>query len=341
MTEPKTVAFSRQATNIFFHILTGCNLSCRHCYINPGQHGHQTLSLDTIKRWLQAFEDKAGRANLVLLGGEPTLHPDLAAAVGFARRLGFKSITIDTNGYLFHNILERVSPSEVDLFSFSLDGATRETNDRIRGTGAFDTCLEGIRRAVAAGFGTGIIYTVSRANLHELDAMVPLARDLGVGQFFIQVLGLRGKPAEEGSEAAAGDISPVSCSEWLERIPAVAARLAAAGISVAYPKVFLAPDEEFECAGLVADNYFIFPNGRIYRCPLCEDFPIHSLCFQNDAIVAAPRLNEADLFTLDIAEGCVMNKLVQPQNIAYDQDERPAYRIACCLLKEKVPAEDR
>jgi hypothetical protein len=62
--------------------------------------------------------------------------------------------------------------------------------------------------------------------------------------------------------------------------------------------------------------------------------------FRNDAIVAAPKLNEADLFTLDIAEGCVMNKLIQPGNLAYDETGRPLYQIACCLLKEEVPAID-
>ena len=115
MTSARTVAFSKQATNIFFHILTGCNLSCRHCYINPEQHGHQTLPLATIERWLNAFAEKADRANLVLLGGEPTMHPDLAAVVKLARGLGFQSITIDTNGYLFHDIIERVSPEEVNF----------------------------------------------------------------------------------------------------------------------------------------------------------------------------------------------------------------------------------
>ena len=336
MTTAKTVAFSRQATNIFFHILTGCNLSCRHCYINPGQHGHQTLPKETIERWLLAFEDKAARANLILLGGEPTLHPELAEVVKFSRRMGFKSITIDTNGYLFHNILERVRPEEVDFFSFSLDGATSETNDRIRGQGSYETCLDGIRRAVKAGFGTSMIYTVSQANLHELEAMVPLVRDLGVGKFFIQVLGLRGKPAQEKSDAAGEEMLPVSHSEWLRHIPAVARLLADEGVSVTYPRVFLKPDELFECAGRVADNYFIFPNGRIYRCPLCEDYPIHSLMFQNDNLVTAPKLNEADLFTLDIAEGCVMNKLIQPQNLSYDESGNPLYQIACCLLKEEI-----
>ena len=124
------------------------------------------------------------------------MHPDLAAVVKLARGLGFKSITIDTNGYLFHDIIERVSPDEVDFFSFSLDGATRETNDRIRGEGSYDACLAGSARAVYAGFGTSMIYTVSQANLHELEDIVPLVRRFNVKRFFIQVLGLRGKPGE-------------------------------------------------------------------------------------------------------------------------------------------------
>ena len=74
----------------------------------------------------------------------------------------------------------------------------------------------------------------------------------------------------------------VSQADWENMVPEVAQKIAAAGISVTYPKVFLDPGELFECAGNVADNYFIFPNGRVYRCPLCEDYPIHALAFEND-----------------------------------------------------------
>ncbi|MFO7496954.1 MAG: radical SAM protein, partial [Desulfobacterales bacterium] len=106
----RTVAFSKNATNLFFHILTRCNLRCRHCYINPAQHGRESLSLATINRWLALFADKSQTTNVIFLGGEPTLHPDLAQAVQSARRLGYHSVTIDTNGYLFHDILARVTP---------------------------------------------------------------------------------------------------------------------------------------------------------------------------------------------------------------------------------------
>ena len=339
MTSAKTVAFSGNCTNVFLHILTQCNLKCRHCYINPEQHGHTRLPLATMRAWLEAFSENSNRKNLIFLGGEPTLHPDLPDAIRHARQLNFGSITVDTNGYLFNDILEKVSPTEVDTFSFSLDGAARDTNDRIRGKGSFDTCLEGIRKAASRGFGTSLIYTVSSANLNQLEKMVPLLKELGIGRFFIQIIGLRGRSVNWESDNCSEGVLQVERNQWLDTVPLVAQRIAENGIAVTYPRVFLKPDEKFECAGLVADNYFIFPNGRVYRCPLCEDFPVHSLMFEENQLVAAAKLNEQDFFQLNIPEGCVMNKLIQPHNLRYRNDGTPEYKIACCLLKEEVRME--
>jgi len=332
----KTVAFSKNAANVFFHILTKCNLACRHCYINPDQHGKQTLPLKTIKAWLEPFADKGQQANVIFLGGEPTLHPDLAPAIRYAGELGYASVTVDTNGYLFNDILEKVTPSEVDFFSFSLDGALAATNDRLRGSGCWKRCTQGIKRAVNKGFSASLIYTVSRANAPELARMPALLKQLGIRRFFIQVIGLRGRSASGGLEDVAGKSPQLTRKEWLDLVPPVAREAADLGITVTYPKVFLDPGEEFECAGLVADNYFIFPNGRVYRCPLCEDFPVHSLVFEKERLVTAGRLNENDFFGLNIPEGCVMNRLIQPENIAYHPDGTVTARVACCLLKEEV-----
>jgi len=326
-----TVSFTRQAVNVFFHILTRCNLACSHCYINPEQHGKKSLSLSTIQRWLSAFIRGDRQPDLIFLGGEPTLHPALSAAVKSARQMGFGSITVDTNGYLFHGILDKVTPEEVDFFSFSLDGASKAANDRIRGKGSFDACVAGIGKAVSKGFATSLIYTVSRETIDDLENMVPLVSRLGVRRFFIQVIGRRGRMAAGGKK----DIQ-VGRDQWVSRIPAVAEKIARAGISVSYPRVYLDPDETFECAGRVAENYFIFPNGRVYRCPLCEDYPWHSMAFVDDRLVRVKIINETDLFQLDIPEGCVMNKIIQPGNLAYNKDGAPAYKIACCLLKEEI-----
>ena len=336
MTRKRTVAFSRDAANLFFHVLTRCNLHCRHCYINPHQHGHETLPVDTIEGWLDAFADRAPATNVIFLGGEPTLHPDLARAVTHAKNVGFGSITIDTNGYLFNDILDRISPDQVDFISFSLDGATAAVNDDLRGPGCFDRCLDGIARARRRGFSTSLIYTVSRANLHELAGMPKLLTRLGIGRFFIQVIGIRGRSAADGPVPAGDRGSQLSRAEWLATVPPVAREVADLGIPVTYPKVFLEAGEPFACAGKVADNYFVFPNGRVYRCPLCEDYPFHSLVFQDNQLVPVAGVTEERFFDLNIPEGCVMNRLIQPGNIDYDDNGQPAYRIACCLLKEEI-----
>ncbi len=326
----KTVSFSKNAINVFFHILTKCNLKCMHCYINPKQHGKNTLPIETILSWLTAFYDKRKKTNVIFLGGEPTLHKDLPVAIKKAKEMGYSSITVDTNGYLFNDILSKITNEDLDFLSFSLDGATKEINDKIRGAGSYDTCITGIEKAVFLGFQTSLIYTVNSENIDEFHLMVSLLKRLKIDRFFIQIIGIRGKSADTNSSKL-----QISVEKWQSIVPSVANKIADLGITVTYPKVFLKPDEVFECAGNVAENYFVFPNGRVYRCPLCEDFPIHGQVFDQECLTKTPKLNETDFFKLNIPEGCVMNRLIQPGNISYD-DGRPAYKIACCMLKEEI-----
>ncbi|WP_306548053.1 radical SAM protein [Desulfobulbus sp.] len=329
----RTVDFQPGERNVFFHLLTACNLACRHCYINPAQHGAATLPLATVLQWLKLFARPERQTNLILLGGEPTLHPDLAAVIQAAKSMRY-AVTVDSNGYLFHDLLDRITPKELDYLSFSLDGPDATVNDPIRGEGVFAICTGNIRRAVAQGFNTSLIYTVSGLNIEHLHRMPALLADLGVRRFFIQVIGLRGNPAAHKPDGAVNwQVEP---AQWLSVVPRVAAEAARLGIHVIYPKVYLDPAEVFQCAGIVAENFFIFPNGRVYQCPLCEDHPIHSYEIKDNQLLHRDGLNEDRFFPLTIPEGCVMNRLLQPDNIAYHPDGSPVHRISCCLLKQEI-----
>ena len=331
---PQTVGFKAGERNVFLHILTGCNLSCSHCYINPSQHGTNMLTRELMEAWIRLFADSEKQSNIIFLGGEPTMHPDLVHGLRVARQCGFNT-TVDTNGFLFHDFLDRVSTDLVDFLSFSLDGPDAEINDPIRGEGVFEICTSNLKKAVARGFTTSLIYTVSSRNIEHLQRMVPLLAELGVRKFFIQVIGLRGKSAPQDDERASASVQ-VDPARWLEVVPGVAAAVAELGIEVIYPKVFLDKQEQFECAGTVAENFFVFPNGRVYQCPLCEDYPVHSYEIRENRLVHRTGLTEENFFGLNIAEGCVMNKLLQPDSISYDQDGIPHHRISCCLLKQRL-----
>jgi hypothetical protein len=103
--------------------------------------------------------------------------------------------------------------------------------------------------------------------------------------------------------------------------------------------VFLDPQDPFECAGLVADNYFIFPNGRVYRCPLCEDYPLHSLEIRDDRLVETAQVNEANLFPLLIPEGCVMNRIIQPRNLSPAVGGKLPYKLPVVCSKKRSPLD--
>jgi MoaA/NifB/PqqE/SkfB family radical SAM enzyme len=330
----RTVGFKRGERNVFFHVLTACNLACRHCYINPREQGTGMVSRQSLEKWLELFQDKTKDTNVIFLGGEPTMHPDLAYGIRCARNLGYSSITLDTNGFLFHNFLDKVKPDDLDFLSFSLDGPSPEINDPLRGQGVFATCSQNLQAALAQGFNVSLIYTVSRNNIAHLHAMVPLLIQWGIKRFFIQVIGIRGKTALNG--AAQWQVSP---EEWLTKIPRVAAEASAHGITTIFPKVFLEPPEKFECAGRVAENYFIFPNGRVYQCPLCEDYPVNSYRIEENRLIENSGFTESRLFSLDIPEGCVINKLLQPDNLLYDAQGKPLHKISCCLLKQEMRGE--
>ena len=333
MSKPHTVGFKTGERNIFLHLLTACNLSCAHCYINPKEHGSSMLSREQMEKWIRLFSHPAKQSNIVFLGGEPTMHPDLVHGIEVAKSSGY-AVTVDTNGYLFHDFLERVNPAHLDYLSFSLDGPDPQINDPIRGDGVFEVVTANLRKAVARGINTSLIYTVSSRNIAGLERMAPLLEELQVKRFFIQVIGLRGKSAAAAKNAQAP--LQVEPDRWLEVVPRVAETVSELGITVIYPKVFLEEGEVFQCAGKVAENFFIFPNGRVYQCPLCEDHPIHSYEIRDDTLVKVDGLTEERFFNLDIAEGCVMNKLLQPDTIAYDDFGKPLHRVSCCLLKQRL-----
>ncbi|PIE65059.1 MAG: heme biosynthesis protein [Desulfobacterales bacterium] len=329
---PQTVGFRPGERNVFLHILTACNLSCSHCYINPQQHGTGTLSRQQLEKWIHLFADRKRRSNIIFLGGEPTMHKDLPYAIEIAKTCGFNT-TVDSNGYLFHDFLNRVNPQQLDYLSFSLDGPEPAVNDPIRGAGVFEVCTANIRKAKEKGFCTSLIYTVSSRNIGALPRMVPLLKELEVSRFFIQVIGLRGKSARKDEN---GGGLQVDTGQWLSVVPDVAAQVAELGMTVIFPKVYLTEKESFSCAGNVAENFFVFPNGRVYQCPLCEDHPLHSYEIIDDCLVERTGLTEKRFFSLAIAEGCVMNKLLQPDTIEYFSDGRPQHRISCCLLKQRL-----
>jgi mycofactocin biosynthetic radical S-adenosylmethionine protein MftC len=156
-----------------------CNLSCVHCLSSSGRRDPRELStaqcqavIDELQR-MQVFYVNIG-------GGEPTVRPDFWDLLDYAtgHDVGVK---FSTNGVkITPAIARRLAGSDYVDVQISLDGATAEVNDAVRGPGSYGTALRAMRNLADAGFtGFKISVVMTRHNVGQLDEFKVLADSLG------------------------------------------------------------------------------------------------------------------------------------------------------------------
>ena len=87
-------------------------------------------------------------------GGEPTVRSDFWELVDYAtaHQVGVK---FSTNGVRIDaRRPQRLAASDYVDVQISLDGATAEVNDAVRGAGSFDTAMRAMGNLADAGFAT-------------------------------------------------------------------------------------------------------------------------------------------------------------------------------------------
>ena len=136
---------------------TVCNLRCKHCFIScaPDNHSFWFMTRDQVRPILE--ESKAlGVKEYYFTGGEPFMNREMEGILEDTLALG--PATVLTNATLMpgrraRRLADLASESTYSLeVRVSLDGVTDETNDAIRGEGAFARCMEGVESLVAEGF---------------------------------------------------------------------------------------------------------------------------------------------------------------------------------------------
>ena len=178
---------------VIWNLTRTCNLKCRHCYTTsadvpfPGELSHdQAMAvLDDLK----AF----GIPALILSGGEPLSRFDFFPLAERAKSLGFRHLSLSTNGTRVAENIDRIADLCFDYVGISLDGIG-QMNDWFRGVeGAFDAALAGVRACKARGVKVGLRYTITADNAHMLPAMMDLCDAEGVDKFYLSHLVYAGR----------------------------------------------------------------------------------------------------------------------------------------------------
>jgi MoaA/NifB/PqqE/SkfB family radical SAM enzyme len=170
---------------IAWQVTNECNLACLHCIeeSGPGKAFRDELSESEVFGFLEQVLDEQV-PYVSFSGGEPTLHPLFFRMVGYVCA-GRTQLKIETNGHgLSVEKCERLQSLGVKAVQVSLDGASRETFNRMRVRGDFDQAIAGIRNLRAAGVPVEINYSPTLFNVHEIGLAVDLAYELGAYSFY-------------------------------------------------------------------------------------------------------------------------------------------------------------
>ncbi len=161
-----------------------CNLGCVHCYINQpaANRAIKSRELNTaqVKQILDQIAE-AGCLFLLLTGGEMLLRPDFPEIYRYVHQKGIL-VTLFTNGTL-------ITPQIADLFSeyrprsieITLYGASSETYEEVTQVkGSYARCIQGIQLLLERKLPLNLKSVLITTNLHELEQMKNLAKELGV-----------------------------------------------------------------------------------------------------------------------------------------------------------------
>ncbi|MCF6385864.1 mycofactocin radical SAM maturase [Mycobacterium sp. MBM] len=245
-----------------------CNLSCVHCLSSSGKRDPRELSTEQCK----AIIDELERMQVFYVnigGGEPTVRSDFWELVDYAteHHVGVK---FSTNGVrIDEEVAAKLAASDYVDVQISLDGATAEVNDEVRGPGSFAMAIRALENLKNAGFKDAkISVVVTRHNVDQLDDFKALADTYGAT---LRITRLRpsGRGADVWDELHPTPVQQVQLYDWL----------------VAHGEGVLTGDSFFHLSGLGEPGALaglnlcgagrvvclIDPIGDVYACP----FAIH------------------------------------------------------------------
>ena len=166
-------------------ITARCNRSCIHCRLEE-QSLHE-MDIKDIKAVIDQLAE-AKVLSLIITGGEPLLRKDvLLETITYAHERGIPNIFLVTNATLLtYNFIRQLDQiSSFRALHFSLDGATSETNDKIRGEGSFNAVIEALKMCSKVHFQKGVETVVLKGNSHEIPHILRLALDFGANIYGI------------------------------------------------------------------------------------------------------------------------------------------------------------
>lgn len=176
--------FENKPVLVFWETTRACSLSCVHCRASaiteplPGE----LSTNEGMKLIEQVASFGKPYPTIIFTGGDPLKRKDLFELLSHAARLGIGfALSPAMTDLVTPEILSKIKSLSASSISISLDGASDQTHDSIRGkAGTFEKTIETIQTAVRMGLNPQINTAIMKRNYQELPEIFHLIRGLGI-----------------------------------------------------------------------------------------------------------------------------------------------------------------
>jgi len=159
-----------------------CNNKCIFC-IDWDKRNIPDRTTSEIKKEMIGAKNR-GSTYLEIIGGETTMRSDIIELVSFAKKLGFKTIMMSTNGrmYSYKGFAEKIVKAGLNSIVFSIHGHNAKLHDSLTQVkGSFKQLKKGIENVRQAGLkNIGSNTTIIKQNYKKLPEIGKLIYDLGI-----------------------------------------------------------------------------------------------------------------------------------------------------------------
>mgnify|MGYP002474476559 CR=1 FL=1 len=168
-------------TIVGLDITSRCNLRCKHCFQNERSLPKELEGKEWIRVIHELKEMKVYQ--IYIMGGEPFIRQDILPILREIKECGM-TLSINTNATLISEAiadeLRKILEPRFDYIQVSMDGATREVNDSIRGNGQFSLILEKIKLLKSKGIKIRVNSVINTSNVMQMSEIYELCSKLEV-----------------------------------------------------------------------------------------------------------------------------------------------------------------
>jgi len=170
--------YERPILSLRITLTNRCNVNCLYCHHDGMVKSKDEMTADELYT-ICKIAKKIGVRKIRLSGGEPLLKKDIVEIVEKIASLGFKDISMTTNGILLEKYAQDLKDAGLDRVNVSLDTLNRETFEFITKKDYLEDAKKGILKAVEVGLYPVKINMVimKDINQNEIDDMFEFCKD--------------------------------------------------------------------------------------------------------------------------------------------------------------------